>query len=150
MTKEQFPITGGCLCGAVRFESTEPPADGGFCHCKMCQKGSGGLFTAWVQFSPEGFRFTKGEPKLYRSSEWGQRGVCSLCGSQLAFVYDEDPAIIIMIGSLDHPDEWPLTREGWSGHAFMDDKVSWNVISDDLPQFASNYPDTPEDQGGAS
>jgi hypothetical protein len=146
MAEKHIPITGGCLCGAVRYESTKPPVNGGYCHCRMCQKASGGLYTAWVEFSASEFRFTKGEPKLYRSSGWGQRGVCAACGSSLAFIYDENPAPVIFIGTLDHPDDWPLTQEGWSGHAYVDDKVSWHVISDDLPQFALNYPDIPEGQ----
>ena len=143
MTEKHLPITGGCLCGAVRYESTEPPVTGGYCHCRMCQKAYGGLFCAWVQFRASGFRFTKGEPKLYRSSEWLQRGVCSTCGSPLVVIYDEDPNPVVFTGSLDHPDDWPLTQEGWSGHAFVNDKVSWHVISDDMPQFATSHPESP-------
>ena len=150
MAEKHIPITGGCLCGAVRYESTEPPVNGGYCHCKMCQKASGGLFVSWLEFPPTGFRFTKGKPHFYRSSEWSQRGICSTCGSQLAFSYDDDPAVVVMIGSLDHPNDWPLTHDGWWGHAYVDEKVSWHDISDDLPQFASNYPDIPESQSGAS
>jgi hypothetical protein len=111
---------------------------------------SGGLFTAWVQFPASGFRFTKGGPKLYRSSEWLQRGVCSTCGSPLVVIYDEDSEIVILIGSLDHPEDWPLTQDGWWGHAYVDEKVSWHVISDDMPQFTMNYPEIPEGQGGTS
>ena len=150
MTEKHLPVTGGCLCGAVRYESSKPPVTGGYCHCRMCQKGSGGLFIAFVEFRPEGFRFTNGEPKLYRSSAWLQRGVCSTCGSPLVVIYDEDPAPVILIGSLDHPDDWPLTQDGWWGHAYVDEKVSWHVISDDMPQFALNYPEIPEGQGGTS
>ena len=150
MTEKHLPVTGGCQCGAVRYESTEPPVTGGYCHCRMCQKAYGGLFSAWVEFRPAGFRFTKGEPKLYRSSEWLQRGVCSTCGSPLVVIYDEDPNPVVFTGSLDHPDDWPLTQEGWSGHAFVNEKVSWHVISDDMPQFALNYPEIPKGQGGTS
>ena len=146
MVEKHIPITGGCLCGAVRYESTDPPVNWGYCHCRNCQKTSGGLYVALVEFSPSGFRFTKGEPKLYRLTEWGQRGGCSACGSLLAFFYDEDPAPVIFIGSLDHPGDWPLAKEGWCGHAYIDSKVSWHIISDDMPQFAGNYPDIPEGQ----
>ena len=143
MTEKHLPITGGCLCGEVRYESTEPPITGGYCHCRMCQKANGGLFTAWLELPASGFRFTKGEPKLYRSSEWAQRSICSTCGSPLAFIYDEEPAPYVFIGSLDHPDDWPLTQEGWSSHAFVNDKVSWHVISDDMPQFATSHTESP-------
>ena len=148
MSENHVPVTGGCLCGAVRYESTEPPVFGGYCHCRMCQKSCGGLYMGWLQFSDSSFRITQGEPQLYRSSEWLQRGSCATCGSPLIVIYDDDPDPVIYIGSLDCPDDWPLTQEGWWGHAYMDEKVSWHVISDDTPRHAQNYPDIPEEQGG--
>ncbi len=39
-------ITDGCLCGAVRYESSEPPSDSNYCHCRMCQRTSG----AWIGY----------------------------------------------------------------------------------------------------
>ena len=150
MEEKHVPVTGGCLCGALRYQSTEPPVNGGYCHCRMCQKISGGLYTAWLQFSQSSFRFTQGEPKFYRSSEWLQRGSCPTCSSQLIVIYDEDPEPVIYIGSLDHPDDWPLTQDGWWGHAYVDEKVSWYEIPDDAPQYALNYPEIPEGQGGTS
>lgn len=41
MTEKTIPITGGCLCGAVRYESSEPSVDVSYCHYRMCQKSSG-------------------------------------------------------------------------------------------------------------
>ncbi len=38
MSDKTMPITGGCMCGAVRYEATEPPQEVGYCHCRMCQK----------------------------------------------------------------------------------------------------------------
>ena len=51
MTGLRVPVTGGCLCNAVRFESKEAPTQGFFCHCRICQKAYGGLFSATVTFS---------------------------------------------------------------------------------------------------
>jgi hypothetical protein len=45
MSKQGVPVTGGCLCSAIRFESDEAPVQGFFCHCTMCQKAYGGLFS---------------------------------------------------------------------------------------------------------
>ncbi len=41
MSDKTTPITGGCLCGAVRYESEEPPTDSNYCHCRICQRTSG-------------------------------------------------------------------------------------------------------------
>ncbi len=66
MTK--FPISGGCLCGAVRFRVTAKPVAAYYCHCTMCQKNSGGPFMPSATVPIEAFAFTKGEPKVYESS----------------------------------------------------------------------------------
>ena len=61
--------TGGCLCGAIRYEADEPPNQVYACHCRMCQRHTGSAFWAGAKFPPDTFRFTKGEPKVYRSSK---------------------------------------------------------------------------------
>ena len=100
----------------------------------MCQKGSGGLHTVMIFVPRSGFRFTKGEPKYYQSSEIARRGFCSDCGSGLVGMFDGNPNVVVAIGSLDHREEWPVDQEGWWGHAYVADKVPWEIIADDLPQ----------------
>ncbi len=140
MSRARLPITGGCLCGAIRYESTLPPDNGGICHCSICRKGGGGLHTVILTVPDSGFRFTKGQPKYYQSSEELRRGFCPECGSGLIGLYVGDPHVIIAIGTLDHPEDWPLEQEGWMGHVFVADKVPWEVISDGLPQLDQNRP----------
>ncbi len=134
MANKRLPITGGCLCGAIRWECTEPPDSGGCCHCSMCQKGFGGLFGAWLNMPASAFRFTKGNPKFYKSSKSVKRGFCSACGSPLIFLDEGDPRPGINVGSLDHPDDWPLTEKGYWGHSHIGNKVSWEIIADGMPQ----------------
>jgi hypothetical protein len=50
MVNQHIPVTGGCLCGAVRYESREPPTEGYYCHCTMCRRHYGGIFAAAVRF----------------------------------------------------------------------------------------------------
>ncbi len=130
MSTQRVPVTGGCLCGAVRYESTAPPKLVGFCHCRMCQKASGNLFAAFADFPGTAFRFTRGKPRHYRSSELATRGFCQECGTQIVFQYDGSEGPAIMIGTLDHPEDWPAT---WQ-HSGIESKVPWYTISDDLPQ----------------
>ena len=126
----RVPVTGGCLCGEIRYESTAAPNLVGFCHCRMCQQANGNLFIVWADFSEETFRFTRGEPRYYRSSEVATRGFCEQCGSPISFQYDGSSGPAIMLGTLDHPEDWPPT---WQ-HSGIESKVPWYRISDDLPQ----------------
>jgi hypothetical protein len=86
-----LPITGGCQCGAVRYEANAAPIRPSLCHCRMCQKAYGNVFGALVSFPAENFRFVSGKPKDYRSSKIAIRGFCESCGTPLTFIYDAEP-----------------------------------------------------------
>jgi hypothetical protein len=81
------PMTGGCLCGAVRYESTGEPGFALLCHCRDCQRQSGSAFAAGWRVPAAGFRVTQGEPKLYlRAADSGNeitRAFCPDCGTML-------------------------------------------------------------------
>lgn len=131
-------ITGGCLCGDLRYVSKAAPVRGIYCHCKMCQKNYGGLFQATLQFSRSKFEFVRGVPTFYHSSEIGRRGFCGKCGSPLMFTYESNPDVWVLIGSLDHPEDWPLTRGASWGevvHTHPDAKIPWHDIDDGLRQM---------------
>ena len=132
MGDKTLPITGGCLCGAVRYEANEPPGDyGGYCHCRMCQKAYGSGFSAYVDFASDAFRFTLGEPKLYKSSNSGERGFCANCGSPLISRYFQYERTWVFVGTLDHPDE---VREYMRVHLGIESEISWLTTHDDLPR----------------
>ena len=131
MSEKTMPVIGGCLCGAVRYESTEPPIFVGYCHCRMCQRAYGALYGLFAAFPLKAFRYTRGEPTYFRSSTWAKRGFCSNCGSPVDMWYgDDDPEPGVLIGTLDHPEEWPPDSE----HIGIESKVPWHTINDDLPQ----------------
>ena len=131
MDGETLPITGGCLCGAIRYQSTEPPNWVGYCHCRMCQKAYGALFGLFAVFPASGFHYTLGTPIYHRSSPYAQRGFCSDCGTPMDYLYEGSDNVGIMIGTLDHPEDWPPDH----GHNGMESAVPWHVIGDDLPQW---------------
>jgi hypothetical protein len=122
-------ITGGCLCGAVRYEVSQRSDDYvGYCHCRMCQKALGGLFGVYVNFGGDDtFKFIGEKPKYYRSSEWLERGFCAECGTPL--VVRDSTGFAAMIGSLDHPEDFPPTC-----HCGIESQLSWLKIDDDLPR----------------
>ncbi len=130
MGDKTMPVTGGCLCGAVRYESSDPPYDVGYCHCRMCQKAGGGPYSLGAFIPATAFRFTRGEPKFYKSSAWAKRGFCETCGTPLVMYYLNSPDPGVSIGSLDHPEDWPPTL----CHSGMESRISWDSINDDLPR----------------
>ncbi len=134
MGEKTMPVTGGCLCGAIRYESTEPPDWVSYCHCRMCQKAYGGLFCLMAAFSGETFRYTQRKPTYYQSSPLAKRGFCGNCGSPVDMWYEGKPDPYILVGTLDHPEDWPPDRR----HLGIESKVPWHIITDDLPLIRSD------------
>ena len=98
------PFTGGCQCGAVRYRVDAALVDSAICHCRMCQKATGGLFGAFASFPTLAVSWTRGERKLFNSSEHIARGFCGDCGTPLSFeAAGEGRHIGLTIGSLDDP-----------------------------------------------
>lgn len=132
MADEPRPLTGRCLCGAVRFEATPPLRAVSFCHCRQCARWSGHVVAA-TAVKPERFRLTAGEAALtwYRSSAEAERGFCSRCGSSLFWRPSDGSRISIMAGSLEPP-------TGLSGahHIFAAEKSDYYDIDDGLPRHA--------------
>lgn len=125
---------GGCLCGAIRFESRDDPVDCGYCHCKICQNLSGSAVLPWASFLIKKFAYTKGRPKIYRSSSYGQREFCGQCGSQIAFRDIERPRTIeINIGTLDCPESFKPQH-----HIWCDSSIPWFEINDNLPCYPTS------------
>ena len=123
-------ITGGCQCGSVRYAMhvalVEKPH---VCHCRMCQKATGGLFAALAGCSRVNLEWTRGEPALFASSNLAKRGFCRDCGTPLTFAYDTPEArIYVTIGSMDDPE-----LAGIEIQYGLEAKVSWVEFCDDVP-----------------
>jgi hypothetical protein len=140
MSMPHVPITGGCLCGAVRYESKKPPMHGYICHCTMCRRNVGGIFGATLRFPGSAFKLTKGGLKAFAASEFAKRCFCTDCGAPVAYFYAGNPDVWIYVGSLDHPEDWPMTKDaswGISEHVYVDEKIPWYEIGDGLAQLTS-------------
>ena len=81
----ELPLTGGCNCGAVRFEVTAPLVKASYCHCKRCQRRSGAGASANAHPAPDSFRVVAGEDRLrmWQPEGGGEKWVCGECGSAL-------------------------------------------------------------------
>lgn len=101
-TTQSANITGGCQCGAIRYALSAAP-EGSVCHCRMCQKATGGLFAALASVKIADLRWTRGQPATFRSSSIAARDFCRDCGTPLAFRFINSDTIELTIGSLDEP-----------------------------------------------
>jgi hypothetical protein len=121
---------GGCLCGKVRFRVIAPPLDGGYCHCRMCQRNSGAPVVAWVIFPTASFSWTSGEPGVYASSDHAKRNFCARCGSYLVFTSTKFPTeVSVNTASFDDPNAFPPRK-----HIFVESRISWFQAADNLPR----------------
>jgi hypothetical protein len=104
--------TGGCQCGAVRYAFYAPLENAHVCHCRMCQRATGGVFAALAGGKPENFAWTRGKPVFFASSNLAQRAFCEKCGTPLSFKYDTAAArMYTTIGSLDEPERVELVKQ---------------------------------------
>jgi hypothetical protein len=131
MNQAANPITGGCQCGAVRYalqvERVEKPH---VCHCRMCQRATGGLFAALAGCPKANLEWTKGKPAFFASSDLATRGFCRECGTPLTFAYNLPTArIYVTIGSLDDPE-----RAGIEDQFGVESRLSWVRFCDGVPE----------------
>ncbi len=126
----QADLTGGCLCGAVRFEVVAPTKWCSHCHCSLCRRSHGAAFVTWFGVANEQFRFTSGgdEVSWYSSTPEARRGFCRTCGSTLFFTSERWPGETHI--ALAHMDG-PIDREP-KAHVFYDTHVGWVELDDDL------------------
>ena len=122
--------TGGCLCGAIRYEATPENPETWYCHCRMCQRSSGSVVATDAIIRKSEFKITRGEPKFFQSSSFAERGFCPDCGSPLIFRPVKEDWLSIQTGTLDDPSVAPP-----AGHYGIESRVPWHVIDESLPQM---------------
>lgn len=132
-------ITGGCLCGAVRYEVRGSFLRAGHCHCSICRKHSGAAVCTQGRVRAEDFRLLSGEESLrvYRPAEGAAvKAFCIRCGSSLfGGTWPEGPEVSIRLGSVDGD---PGIRPQF--HTFVESRAPWDEITDDLPQYPGPLP----------
>lgn len=123
--------TGGCQCGAVRYEFRQRPDNPSLCHCRMCQKQAGNYFAAWAGSHRDNFRLTRGRIAHFRSSADADRGFCRDCGTPLTYEFLSSPRVDVTIGSLDrHAEFKPARNIGAEGMApWWDEMTHWPTTS---------------------
>lgn len=131
-------LTGGCHCGAIRYEVEGEPFTHALCHCSDCRRHAGAPMVGWTMYAKKALRITKGEPKLYKSSEHGRRLFCSNCGTGLFYKNAVTlPGIVdIQSGTYDEPERMPAHT-----HIQVAERITWMKSAHELPDF-DRYPPT--------
>ncbi|NUB24670.1 GFA family protein [Azospirillum brasilense] len=131
-------LTGGCLCGGVRYRATERPMGVVNCHCGQCRRFHG-HFGAYITI-PRKTVVIEAQDTLswYRSSAKAQRGFCSRCGSSLFWSGDEGALLDIAAGTLDQPTSLTTLR-----HIYAADKGDYYTLDDGLERFPQGAPEPP-------
>jgi hypothetical protein len=133
------PLTGGCLCGGVRFEVTERLVSSSYCHCTRCQRRTGGAASAQARIAPGSLHITAGEElvRAWKPEAGFAKEFCSVCGSQLWSRSPDDPEVVsVRLGAFDSdPGIRPQHRQ------FVAYAASWEPIPNDgLPRYDERPP----------
>jgi hypothetical protein len=125
----ELPLTGGCLCGSVRFEITEPLVSAGYCHCTRCQRRTGTASAASARIAPGSLRVLAGEEliRAFEPPDGFAKCFCSACGSALWSRHPEDHEVMsVRLGAIDGD---PGIRPSY--HAYVTYAAPWEPIPDD-------------------
>lgn len=95
-------MTGGCACGKVRYTAAIEDSEAYLCHCRMCQRASGGVSVPYKNLSKASVQW-EWEPDYFESSPIARRAFCSKCGTTLSFEFREGDRMDLTIGSFDEP-----------------------------------------------
>ena len=137
--QEISPLTGGCLCGGVRYEVHEPLLSASYCHCTRCQRRTGTGASAQARLAPGSLRVVAGEALV---SEWAPpdggfaKCFCSACGSALWSRHPTSGTMSVRLGTVDGD---PGIRPQW--HQFTAYAAAWEPVAEDgLPRYPEGKP----------
>jgi len=128
-------IEGGCACGAVRYRIESDPISMLKCHCRDCQRASGGGYSTFLGFHKD-FVHVRGKPRFHRTKgESGQsveRGFCGDCGNPVISKVQRLPDfMLVQAASLDDPSMFNPSMELFVGSAWP-----WDVLHPDTKKFS--------------
>lgn len=133
MGEETLPVTGGCLCGAVRYETTGESYKILNCHCQSCRGHTGAPMATLAVFKVDQVKFSGDERKIYESSPGVGRAFCAKCGTSLTWesrLGGLGPVCALHVSTSDNPDALqPIA------HTFYSERISWFDVADNLPRY---------------
>ena len=138
MTKDIH--TGGCVCGAIRYEVAGPIEQIIQCHCLDCQKATGTGASANISVLTDDFRLIRGAPKVFtqvvQSGRTAHRAFCGNCGSPIWSGRENSPErTMLKAGTLDDSSSARIVLNIWTSSA-----AHWMAWDRDLPSHENNRP----------
>lgn len=133
MPGNEAKATGGCLCGAVRFEAVGAPFSVIHCHCLSCRRHTGAPVVTLAGFKQAQVRFTQGERRIYASSPGVGRAFCPDCGTPLTWEgngAEHGPVIELHISTFDDPAAFVPEL-----HLHHGERIAWFDVADALPRY---------------
>jgi hypothetical protein len=128
--------TGGCHCGAIRYQTEGEALTHALCHCSDCRRHAGAPMVGWTMYPLASVKVTKGTPKVYESSPHGRRHFCAHCGTGLFYTNAEILSGIIDIQSATSDDPAAVPARV---HIQVAERISWMEHAHELPAF-ERYP----------
>ena len=137
-------MTGGCQCGRVRYVARVADDEAYLCHCRMCQRATGGVSIAFKNLKKADVRWERA-PDRYASSPIAVRGFCSACGTPLSFEFPDSANMDLTVGSFDAPNRFrPVHHFGVESmhEQWLDTTGLTRYRTDDNPQLVKRWMDS--------
>ena len=134
---------GGCLCNNLRYRVAGDPIRVTVCHCKFCQRATGGAYMVQPVFEADRFQITQGSPKTYAHTSTGSGHqvlvhFCEACVTKLFLTFDRFPGFVgLYAGSFDDPD-WFMRGPENSRHVFVDAAQRGTILPPHVNTFAEH------------
>lgn len=133
----KLPITGGCLCAAVKYQISEKPIGAGNCHCRTCQRAVGTPYMPVLFVPYQALHITGTYKEFATESASGNtmyRGFCPQCGTSLfGRNSGSDKIRPVNASTLDDPSIYQPHMDFW-----VSDAQPWDVMDPDIPKFNKN------------
>lgn len=134
---------GGCLCGAIRYETLTAPSRVTVCHCSFCQRATGAAYMVQPVFDDVDLRLLAGVPRVYDAVSAGSGKVihvhfCADCGTKLWLSFERFPGKLgLYAGTFDDPCWFDIPPET-SKHIFLGEARRDTVIPPGIPTFVAH------------
>ena len=137
---DELKLNGGCACGSIRYECESKPILTYKCHCRDCQRASGGGYLAFLWVHSDKLHLTAKQPRYYavhgESGRDLKRGFCPECGSNVLLQPSVPFLTFIVASSLDDPSIFEPQLELWTSSA-----QPWDTLDTSLRHFDQQFTD---------